>query len=124
MMSFFDTLPAVLASLDPRIVCRATVGQDGISLGLIIMLPNCWHVSVSDVGNTGCLSMMAFPDFRHSLPFNFNPVFDPDDIQDILTPCQPHEIMRHIRTVLELPPEIASDNPDEDDIFDGNIHLL
>lgn len=124
MMTFLETLPAVLASLDPRIVCRECVGQDGISLGLIIMLPNAWHMSLVDVCGENNLSLMAFPDIRHALPFNFNPVFDPDDIRDCLSNLQPHEIMRHIRTVLELSPEIPSDNPDEDDLFDGGIHLL
>lgn len=118
MMSFLSTLPAVLTSLDPRITCRETVGQDDMSQGWIINLPNQWHISLVDACGQDNLSMMAFPNIRHGLPFNFNPVFDLDDIRTCPERLQPHEILRYIRLILEMPPEIPSDTPDEDDLCD------
>lgn len=124
MMSFLDTLPAVLASIDQRITCRETVGQDDVSTGWIINLPNDWHISLVDVCGENNLSLMAFPNIRHGLPFNFNPVFDPDDIRDCPTNLQPHEIMRYIRLIMDLPPEIPSDTPDEDDLCDTSDYSV
>lgn len=117
-MSFLDTLPAVLASMDQRITCRETVGNDQVSQGWIINLPNDWYISLADIGNTCNMSIMAFPRIRHGLAYNFNPVFDPEDIRDCPSTLQPHEILRYIRLIMELPPEIPSDHPDEDDLLD------
>ena len=124
MMSFLDTLPAVLASLDTRITCRPAVGMDNISEGWIINLPNDWYISLVDIGNTCNMSIMAFPRIRHGLAFNFNPVFDIDDIRTCPENLKPHEILKYIRLILEMPPEIPSDTPDEDDLCDGSDYPL
>ncbi len=116
MIDFMNTLPAVLARLHPDIMCVQTRNDDGESPGWHVFLPNAWRVCLRNVYGEIGLTITARPNIPGSLPFNFNPAFDPDDIRPAIGERTPQEVIALIRLIMELPSEIPSDLPDSLDL--------
>jgi len=118
MMSFLNDLPYMLGQRYVNARFEECYAEDGDQQGWHIILGNGWRISVQDLKWEPGLSIMARPDFDGSMFYNFGEDLgvDPDDIDDILGQLVPHEVMRWIKRIGELPGEIPSDNPDPLDV--------